>query len=162
MFCKKCGKLIEDGAKFCGNCGTPVELVNNPIQSAVNNSIGGNNNIQQTANPISNTYQETKIDYNAQNMNNYNNQQNYDNIVNPSMKKYAIASVAIPAVAILVYWFIGLTIYIAILLAGLGYNFSNKGKLYNKTLSTIGYILNTILIIMAIFVGIGMLIEKLA
>lgn len=162
MFCKKCGRIVEDGARFCGKCGTPVELVNNPTQNAENNNIEENNNIQQTVNPISNTNQGTKINYNAQNTNNYNNQQNYDRIVNPSMKKYAIASVAIPAVAILVYWFIGLTIYIAILLAGLGYNFANKGKLYNKTLSTIGYILNTILIIMAIVVGISMLIEAFA
>lgn len=27
MFCSKCGEKIEDGGKFCQNCGTPVEEV---------------------------------------------------------------------------------------------------------------------------------------
>lgn len=26
MFCKKCGQPMDDGAKFCENCGTPVEI----------------------------------------------------------------------------------------------------------------------------------------
>lgn len=25
MFCTKCGSLLDEGARFCGNCGTPVE-----------------------------------------------------------------------------------------------------------------------------------------
>ena len=25
MFCKKCGKELEDGTKFCGNCGQKVD-----------------------------------------------------------------------------------------------------------------------------------------
>lgn len=28
MFCSNCGKAVREGAKFCGNCGTPVEVPN--------------------------------------------------------------------------------------------------------------------------------------
>ncbi len=28
MFCSKCGSQLPEGAKFCGNCGAPVEEVN--------------------------------------------------------------------------------------------------------------------------------------
>jgi len=34
MFCTNCGKKISGGAKFCGNCGTPV-LVVEPLDLAV-------------------------------------------------------------------------------------------------------------------------------
>lgn len=26
MFCSNCGKMVREGAKFCGNCGAPVEM----------------------------------------------------------------------------------------------------------------------------------------
>ncbi|MBS5191416.1 MAG: zinc-ribbon domain-containing protein [Lachnospiraceae bacterium] len=28
MFCPKCGKQLDDGAKFCFNCGFSIESVN--------------------------------------------------------------------------------------------------------------------------------------
>ena len=36
MFCKKCGKEIEDGKRFCPFCGTPTEAPANPPQPIVN------------------------------------------------------------------------------------------------------------------------------
>ncbi|MDE5868932.1 MAG: zinc-ribbon domain-containing protein, partial [Muribaculaceae bacterium] len=29
-FCTNCGSPLEEGAKFCGQCGTPTPTVNNP------------------------------------------------------------------------------------------------------------------------------------
>ena len=26
MYCKKCGKRLADGDKFCGNCGTKIDV----------------------------------------------------------------------------------------------------------------------------------------
>ena len=34
MYCKNCGKEIAAGAKFCMQCGTPVEDVPEPVQTA--------------------------------------------------------------------------------------------------------------------------------
>ena len=31
MFCTKCGKQIDDNAKFCVNCGNAVEIQNNQL-----------------------------------------------------------------------------------------------------------------------------------
>ena len=141
MFCKKCGNVVEEGVKFCGKCGTPVEMTNNYGQGTVSNNI--NSTINQNTNQMNNQKQGATINYNEKNA-------NYDNIVNPSMKGYAIASIALPIVSILIYWFIGLTAYIAAILAGLGYMCANKGKAYSKKLSVTGYILNTVLLIMIV------------
>lgn len=27
MFCSNCGKMVREGAKFCGNCGMPIEIL---------------------------------------------------------------------------------------------------------------------------------------
>ncbi|MBO5335932.1 MAG: zinc-ribbon domain-containing protein [Lachnospiraceae bacterium] len=35
MFCKKCGKEIENGMKFCKSCGTPVEKAEAATQNSV-------------------------------------------------------------------------------------------------------------------------------
>lgn len=150
MFCSKCGRIIEENTKFCGGCGTPVP--------AHNNTMSQENVIQNKEEQNYNTYVDQ-----GQVQTNYYNQayQNYDNVVNPSMKKYAILSIVIPAVSIFVYLFIGLTVYIAILLSALGFNFAKKGALYSKKLSKIGYILNTILIVMAVAVWIVLLIATL-
>jgi len=34
MFCLKCGKENSDGTKFCGNCGTNIEILDKPIHAA--------------------------------------------------------------------------------------------------------------------------------
>ncbi len=140
MFCKKCGTLIEEGTRFCGNCGTPVEIVQQ--QDPSNNS---NNPITSLNNNVS-----SNDTYNNQGNINYNpNNENYDNIINPSMKKYAILSIVIPSVALLVYFIIGLSFYIAILLAIVGFSFAKKGKMYSKRMSAVGVALNTILTVVA-------------
>lgn len=144
MFCKKCGTLIEEGTKFCGNCGTPVEFVQ---QQNTTNNINS-----QPVNPVTDTNSNISSNntYNSQQNVNYNpNNENYDNIINPSMKKYAILSIVIPSIALFVYFFIGLSFYIAILLAGVGFSFAQKGKMYSKKMSTAGVVLNTILTVVA-------------
>lgn len=144
MFCKKCGTLIEEGTKFCGNCGTPVEFVQ---QQNTTNNINS-----QPVNPVTDTNSNISSNntYNSQQNVNYNpNNENYDNIINPSMKKYAILSIVIPSIALFVYFFIGLSFYIAILLAGVGFSFAQKGKMYSKKMSTAGVVLNTILMVVA-------------
>lgn len=35
MFCTKCGAQLNDGARFCGVCGTPVSLPNDPVAPGV-------------------------------------------------------------------------------------------------------------------------------
>lgn len=35
MFCSNCGKAVREGAKFCGNCGTPVEVPTAPVLDSV-------------------------------------------------------------------------------------------------------------------------------
>nr|MCR4722870.1 zinc-ribbon domain-containing protein [Eubacteriales bacterium] len=33
MYCTKCGEQLEEGAKFCGKCGTPVNAETQPVQT---------------------------------------------------------------------------------------------------------------------------------
>lgn len=159
MFCNKCGRLIEENTKFCGGCGTAIPVQNNVQQNTnVTPNVQTSNIPQENNNPNLNNESFVNSGANANNAQAY---QNYDKIINPSMKKYAIFSVVIPAISIFVYWNIGLTSYIAILLAILGFNFAKKGRMHSKTLSTIGYILNSILVAMAIFMYIMIALEQL-
>ena len=49
MFCRKCGTKIEDGNKFCTNCGEQVEFQNSNSQQTVeNNSQAKPNDIDYT------------------------------------------------------------------------------------------------------------------
>lgn len=151
MFCNKCGRIIEENTKFCGGCGTPVPVQNNVQQ---NENITPNIEIPNTqanynANQNNENYGQAQVNTN------YNQPyQNYDNIVNPSMKKYAILSIVIPVVLFLVFCCIGTTFYVAILVTVLGFNCAKKGELYSKNLSRTGYVLNTIL---AVLIGISLL-----
>lgn len=40
MFCKKCGQQLNEGAKFCGNCGTPIGVQNQRIVADSNGYAG--------------------------------------------------------------------------------------------------------------------------
>ena len=160
MFCNKCGRIIEENSKFCGGCGTPVPIQNNIQQ---NENIAQNietPNIQQNNNNVN----QNNGNYGQAQLNSNYNQtyQNYDNIVNPNMKKYAILSIVIPSISLFLYFFVGLTVWIAICLSALGFNFAQKGKLYSEKLAKIGYVLNTILLVVAILMWIILLIATLA
>ncbi len=44
MYCKNCGKEIAAGAKFCMQCGTPVEDVPEPVDGSRGACSGGSQN----------------------------------------------------------------------------------------------------------------------
>lgn len=79
-----------------------------------------------------------------------NSQQIINKAVNPKMTKWAILSIIIPIVAIIWYIFIGLSFYIAVLIAIAGFEFARKGELANKKLAIAGKVLNGILCGLAI------------
>lgn len=149
MFCSKCGFQNNQGEMFCKNCGTRLE----------------NNNQQQAPQNPTNQFIQPQQNVNPQVSNNYSNNgtlsQNYiDKAVNPNMKKWAILSVVVPAVTIIWYWFIGLSFFIAIMLAAAGFGFAQKGDMANKKLATIGKVLNGILAGIAIVLFILQLINE--
>lgn len=39
MYCSKCGSKLDDGAKFCGNCGTKISNVKTSNENIINNSV---------------------------------------------------------------------------------------------------------------------------
>lgn len=147
MFCSKCGFQNNQGEMFCKQCGTRLD-----------------NGIQQPQQNNTNQFIQPQQNINPQVSNNYSNSgtldQNYiDKAVNPNMKKWAILSVVVPAVAIIWYWFIGLSFYIAIMLATAGFGFAQKGEMANKKLAIIGKVLNGILAGIAIVMFILQLIN---
>lgn len=147
MFCSKCGFQNNQVEMFCKQCGTRLD-----------------NGIQQPQQNNTNQFIQPQQNINPQVSNNYSNSgtldQNYiDKAVNPNMKKWAILSVVVPAVAIIWYWFIGLSFYIAIMLATAGFGFAQKGEMANKKLAIIGKVLNGILAGIAIVMFILQLIN---
>ena len=55
MLCKNCGAQLEDGSKFCGECGTKVDDVNiasesvNTIDNSVVEPVVNNQNFEQVS-----------------------------------------------------------------------------------------------------------------
>lgn len=127
MYCSKCGFLNNNGEKYCKNCG--VLLEENQVQQPTTNNVD-NQQFQNNTGNLSSTY--------------------VNNAINPNMKKWAILSIIIPAIAIVWYLFIGLSVYIAVIIAAVGFSFAKKGEVSDKKLALVGKILNGILVGLAI------------
>ena len=162
MYCSKCGMQNLNGDRFCKNCGYILE--NNQQVNNINNqnvqATQSINNMSQLTNQQT-VYNQQQI--NGQYQNNIDVNQNHVNqAVNPNMKKWAILSIVVPVVAMIWYWFIGLTIYLAIFIAAAGFGFAEKGKMADKKLATIGKVCNGILVGMAVVMFILQLIGVFA
>lgn len=70
--------------------------------------------------------------------------------VNSDMKIWAVLSVIIPAIAIVWYYFIGMSVILAIIFAAMSLAFAKKGAVADSKLAKIGKILSYILIGLAI------------
>ena len=157
MFCKKCGYFIEDDSKFCTNCGSKIDNITDNV----------NTNLQQT---ITNNTQTKSDDMNANPQNNLksniaqeqnNTSSNYINSLDKNAKIYAILSIAIPAVSLFIYFFIGLSFIMAILLVAIGFSFTKKSYGYNSKMTNISIVLNIILAITAVLMYIVTFIHEL-
>ena len=125
MFCSNCGTQNSQGEMFCHECGMRLENTSQP-------QAGSQQNMQYSNN--TGTLNQAYI----------------DKAVNPNMKIWAILSIIIPAVAIIWYWFIGLSFLLAIVIAGMGISFAQKVEMADKKLATIGKVLNGALFGLAI------------
>ena len=175
MFCSKCGTQNVNGEQFCKNCGT---ILNNNQQST-NQGQYSNNQMYSQQSTNQGQYSNNQM-YNQQSMNQgqYSNNQMYNQqpqnnngnlnnnyvnqAVNPNMKKWVILSVIIPIAGMIWYWFIGLSVYLAIFIAACGFGFAQKGEMANKKLATAGKVLNGVLCGMAIIMLILQIIEIFA
>lgn len=156
MNCQKCGTPNVSGEKFCKNCGCILE---NPKEQPVSPQSQQFVSQQSSEQP----YAQTNMNVNnGQNMNGNLNSNYVQQAVNPDMKKWAILSIVVPVVAIIWYWFIGLTFYLAILIAAAGFGFAQKGEMANKKMAIVGKVLNGILCAMAFIMLILQLIEAFA
>ena len=158
MFCKKCGYFIEDNSKFCTHCGSKIDNITDD---------NVNTNLQQT---ITNNTQTKSDDINVAQQNNLksnisqkqnNTSSNYINSLNKNAKIYAILSIATPAVSLFIYFFIGLSFIMAILLVAIGFDFTKKSYGYNAKMTNISIVLNIILAITAVLMYIVTFIHEL-
>lgn len=60
MFCKNCGRQLEDHAKFCDECGSMTEQTNTQESTYVQSSASGTNPVQQGAGQTGIFPQKTK------------------------------------------------------------------------------------------------------
>lgn len=177
MNCQKCGTPNVLGERFCKNCGCILENVNQqPVSSQpqqfvsqqsqeqpyVQTNMNANIN-QQSMNTNANyqqpMYNNSMNTTNSQNMNGNLNSNYVQQAVNPNMKKWAILSIVVPVAGMIWYWFIGLSFYLAILIATAGFSFAQKGEMANKKMAIVGKVLNGMLCAMAIIMLILQLIE---
>lgn len=183
MNCQKCGVLNVSGEKFCKNCGCILENVNNQQNNLqnqqfisqqfqeqsyaqsnmnVNNHQNMNTNInnQQSVNITQPSYSNNMN--NTQSANGNLNSNYVQQAVNPNMNKWAVLSIVVPIAGMIWYWFIGLSFYLAIIIAAAGFGFAQKGEMANKKLAIVGKVLNGMLCAMAIIMLILQLIGAFA
>lgn len=152
MFCKNCGTR-NDGQSFCTNCG--AKLDNSSIDNNRHNEINKEEYSQNTMSPNGlemNVQQALNETAQTTNQTNQMNNSYIDKAVNPDMTKWAVLSVVIPSIAIFLYMFIGLSFILAIIIAGVGFDFAKKGKMGNKKLAIVGQVLNGILVLLAVII----------
>jgi len=65
MFCSKCGNNVQDGMKFCNNCGNPMSFESAAVQMA-------QNAFNQAENEVNNMVNEAKGAYQNYSNGNYN------------------------------------------------------------------------------------------
>lgn len=134
MYCPKCGFQNVNGELYCKNCGNILEENQN-----INQQI---NNIQQNQ---------------TENVSNKQYSKNIENTIYPNMKKWAIFSIILPIIVILVFLFYKISFFLIILSCSLGFSFAKKGAISDKKLAKIGYILNGVVSIIAIIIFIILL-----
>lgn len=168
MRCTMCGAQIGSNEKFCSSCGSPIAPQQAPssqtLMAETNQNMpqqqynyGGQiTNNQPLIGQQANAMYPQQMLNNQQTMNNFQQAFQENKIqTDPTTRKWSILSILIGGVAILVYWFIGLTPYIAIIISSIGFNFARKGTPSGKVLSTIGTIVNVVLLVMAVIMWIS-------
>ena len=154
MICSKCGNQNTPNDLFCTKCGnklesgTPQQLNNgqSPFsQPEVGQPVAGEAApvTQSTINPTM-TNEQVQVPQQVIPQPASNEQ------VNSDMKIWAVLSVIIPAVAIVWYYFIGMSVILAIIFAAMSLAFAKKGAVADSKLAKIGKILSYILIGLAI------------
>ena len=90
MFCKNCGKTLNQGEMFCSNCGAKVETENNMVggntlnQNVLNPTTSNINNFDNNANVNNQSFNQSFVD-NQASMNNMYQQPTYT--PQPTQKK---------------------------------------------------------------------------
>lgn len=181
MNCQKCGTPNVSGERFCKNCGCILENANQqPVssqsqqfvsqqsqeqpyaQTNMNANINDQQNMNTNVNYQQPMYNNNMNANNGLNMNGNLNSNYVQQAVNPNMKKWAILSIVVPVAGMIWYWFIGLSFYLAILIAAAGFGFAQKGEMANKKMAVVGKVLNGMLCAMAIIMLILQLIGAFA
>ena len=77
MFCKNCGNKLNEGKKFCANCGTPIDNVEETTETNVNKEV-----VETVNEPIqTQTTTENTVTMNNQNQTPNNNSSDKKNLI---------------------------------------------------------------------------------
>lgn len=139
MYCSKCGVQNTNNEQFCKNCGT---LLNSEV------TVTKDNTINQTNENNINEVNKEQLSVNEINKN-----------INVDTKKYAIISIVTGAGGIFLFLFVGMSLWLSVILSALGFNCARKSVDNYKGLATLGYVLNGLLLVVGIIIYISVLVE---
>ena len=165
MNCTNCGNVNPENSRFCLNCGNAIGAnaqdgnnFNNPVQN-FNQPMPNQPmpNQQYPNQQMPNQQMPNQPMPNQQYPNQQMSERYINNAVNPDMNLFAILSIVFPGIGLLM-----LLIYYSLigtmLMAVVGFIFSDKGKPSNAQLSQIGMIMSIVLAGLSIVIFIVLLV----
>lgn len=157
--CKNCNTTYQNGG-YCSNCGSLLEPV------AINSMNDNHNSNEMGANNVNRDAMTSTLNYNINqskqevNLNNNVEDKNFSQVVKKDDKKYAIISIILGVGSIILYFFVGLSVWIALVICSIGISLANKSKNSSPGLSKVGIIVNSILGILAVIMWILLIITE--
>jgi len=155
MFCNHCGMENSNNDIYCKGCGTLLQQ--NNMQNGYNPMQHQQQYAGQAQQPYNQQQPQQNYDYNQQQ--NYYNPvqqpdysqnntyyQNNNQYINNDVRKYAILSVVIPAVLLVIIFFWGAPIWLWAPAIAISANFSVKGRSADEKLYKIGLVLSCIVV----------------
>lgn len=157
--CNSCNEVFDRNG-YCPKCGALLQNVND-ASSMNNNDMTQNGNLNNAG--INNGSNNVNFTNNnaSMNQNLVSDEKQFNSVTKKDDKKYAILSIVIGVGGILFYLFIGLSVWVALVLCSIGLGLSQKSKQSAPGLSKAGFIFNILLGVMAIIMWILLIIESL-
>ncbi len=157
--CNSCNEVFERNG-YCPKCGALLQNVNGASNMNNNDIMQNGHSNDSGMNNGANNVNFTTTNNASMNQNLVSDEKQFNSVTKNDDKKYAIISIVIGVGGILFYFFIGLSVWLALVLCSVGLSLAKKSKQSTPGLSKVGTIFNILLGVIAIIIWILLIIAS--